>query len=344
MVRKKIKSMHEFAEACGVSRPTLSKYFNDPTSVKTITRTRIEAALKRTNFEPNHFARHFNRKRTRNVGILVPTMSDPFFAQAVSLIEMALRQEGFFPIRASSHREPQYEEDAVRMLSSMKVAGAIIAPLGERSTPSVFSRLTDTVPVVSFDSRIGADVPFVGNDNAQSVSKIVQYLCRSGEPPVFMEIPRINENATARLEGYINTMREEDREPCVVPCNTNPSWDYEREGYEQLSKALSNGGLPGKTVLCANDRFAFGAMAAAYEVGLKVGRGADCDIRIAGHDNHPLSQYTCPSLTTMSQNAEEIAARSVEILQANMTAREEDRTIPVEHVVLPAELLMRRSA
>ena len=89
MAKKSYKSMDDFATASGVSRPTLSKYFNDPSQIKEVTRKRIEAALKKSNFEPNLFARHLNRKRTRNIGILVPTMSDPFYVQVVSLIELA---------------------------------------------------------------------------------------------------------------------------------------------------------------------------------------------------------------------------------------------------------------
>ncbi len=108
--------MEEFARACGVSRPTLSKYFNDPSMVKDVTRNRIEAVLKKSDFQPNLFARHLNRKKTRIIGILVPTMSDPFFVQVVSLIELRLRDEGFLPIRASSHSSPEIEEEAVRML------------------------------------------------------------------------------------------------------------------------------------------------------------------------------------------------------------------------------------
>ena len=70
MMKKKLTSMHEFAKASGVSRPTLSKYFKDPILVKEITRKQIEAALKEFNFEPNLFARHLKLKQTRNVGII----------------------------------------------------------------------------------------------------------------------------------------------------------------------------------------------------------------------------------------------------------------------------------
>ena len=176
MAKKVYNSMNDFAAVCGISRPTLSKYFNDPTTVKEVTRKRIEQALKKSNFEPNMFARHLNRKRTRNIGILVPTMSDPFYVQVVTLIELELRAKGYWPIQISCHSRPELEAEAIRTLLAFKVAGAIVAPLGGGSHPSVLHRLTDAIPVVCFDTPASIDLPYVGNDNAQSVAAMVQYL------------------------------------------------------------------------------------------------------------------------------------------------------------------------
>jgi DNA-binding LacI/PurR family transcriptional regulator len=255
-----------------------------------------------------------------------------------------LREKGFWPVQISSHTRPELEAEAVRTLLSLKVAGAIVAPLGAGSRRSALERLSGAIPVVCFDNPAGADLPYVGNDNAQSMAAIVQYLCRSGEPPIFLEIPHLTENAGERQESYRATMAREGHTPLVIDCDAPPSWEFERLGYEQMQRILANGGLPGKTLLCANDRFAFGAMAAAFASGLKIGRSDACDVRIAGHDDHPLSRYTCPSLTTMAQNAPEIAAKSVELLLAHIES-EDDGTTPVTNrVILEATLVMRDSA
>jgi DNA-binding LacI/PurR family transcriptional regulator len=344
MVKKDYKSMDDFASACGVSRPTLSKYFNDPTKVKEVTRKQIETALKKSNFEPNLFARHLNRKRTRNIGILVPTISDPFYVQVVTLIELELRSKGYWPIQISSHTRPELEEEAVRTLLALKVAGAIVAPLSAKSHPSAVERLTDKIPVVCFDTPASADLPYVGNDNAQSVAAIVQYLCRSGEPPVFLDVPHVTETSGERQDSYRATMIKEGHSPLIINCDAPASWEFERLGFEQMQKILAKTGLPGKTILCANDRFAFGAMAAAFAAGLKIGRTDVSDVRIAGHDDHPLSRYTCPSLTTMAQNAQGIAAQSVEILLKCIDDIDEGRPSLTKKVSLEATLVMRDSA
>lgn len=342
--KKSYKSMEEFAQACGVSRPTLAKYFSDPLDVKDVTRNRIETVLKKSDFEPNSFTRHLNSKRVRNIGIIIPTIYDSFFSQFVSRIEVVLREQGFWPIQISSHTRPELEEEAVRNMLEYKVSGAIVSPLGALSHAGIFDRLQKTVPMVSFDVPLGDEVPFVGNDHHQSITAMVQYLCRSGEPPVLLESTHLTDNAMIRQNGYRAAMKSEGLDPVVIDCDFTPSWEFERLGYEQMNKLLAEGDLPGKTLLCANDRFAFGVMAAAAEAGLRVGRGASADIRVAGHDDHPLSRYVWPPLTTMAQNTQEIADKTVELLLERMDNAALGKKLPAKHVIVDAKLMMRRSA
>ncbi|TGV95397.1 LacI family transcriptional regulator, partial [Mesorhizobium sp. M2D.F.Ca.ET.145.01.1.1] len=104
------------------------------------------------------------------------------------------------------------------------------------------------------------------------------------------------------------------------------------------------GGLPARTLLCANDRLAFGVMSAAFSRGLKIGRRADCDFRVAAHDDHPLSRYTCPALTTMAQDFAAMAGRSVEILLALLDEADPPGHDMARNVKLGATLVMRQSA
>ncbi|AZO36800.1 LacI family DNA-binding transcriptional regulator [Mesorhizobium sp. M2A.F.Ca.ET.037.01.1.1] len=335
------KTMEDFARSCGVSRPTLSKFFDDPTSVKPATRKRIEDALRSSDYQPNLFARNLNRKRTRSIGIVVPTVTDPFYSEMVSRIELRLRDEGYWPVVISSHGSTELEIEATRTILSLKVSGALIAPLGKRSDQRTLEKLTQTIPIVYFDTFLEGDTPFVGNNNAKSVATIVDYLCRSGDAPVYFDIPHVNHNSAERLSSYVASMQRLGFEPIVFGDTDDYTWEFERIGYEQTEKLLGNGGLPGKTILCANDRLAFGVMAAAFSKGLKVGRKPGCDLRIAAHDDHPLSRYTCPALTTMAQDFAAMAGRSVETLLAML---DEDAAAVTPKVSLDATLVMRQSA
>ncbi len=74
MGQQKIRNMEEFAAVSGISRPTLSKYFNDADSVRRSTRERIEAALSQYDYRPNVYAVNQNRRKTRNIGVVVPNL------------------------------------------------------------------------------------------------------------------------------------------------------------------------------------------------------------------------------------------------------------------------------
>ena len=88
----KIKNMEEFSTISGISRPTVSKYFNDPESVRQTTRKKIEAAIEKYDYRPNIFAMNQNRKMTKNVGIVVPLLTDPYFAEIARNLEQRGRR------------------------------------------------------------------------------------------------------------------------------------------------------------------------------------------------------------------------------------------------------------
>lgn len=155
---------------------------------------------------PTSSAINQNWKSTKNIGIVVPHIVDPFFAEIVRLIEERCIEAGYGAIVLSSHGEADLEGNALDLLWSMKLAGAIIAPLGEKSDRDRIMQFASEVPTVLFDSPLGTGEAFVGTDNFHSVGLIVDYLCRTGEPPCFLEMPAVNENASDRRQAYIGAM------------------------------------------------------------------------------------------------------------------------------------------
>lgn len=313
MTGRKIKNMEEFAEVSGISRPTVSKYFNDPDSVRKTTRSRIEAALEAYDYRPNIFAINQNRKLTKTIGIVVPYLADPFFVEIVRRIEQRCIDAGFWPIVFSAHGQQDLENNALTTLQSLRPAGALIAPLGRSSDFESVKRFTEEVPTVVFDSNVKVGEAFVGSNNFQSIGMIVDYLCRTGEPPCFFEMPPVNPNANKRRDAYIQSMERLGHDPHVIQAG-RAGWDFERIGLDEGMRLISDRALPSDTVLCSNDRLAIGLLAAAYQKGLRVGHGPGTALRIAGHDDHPWSQFTCPPLTTVSQDYSAIAERSFDLL------------------------------
>lgn len=333
--------MEDLSKTIGVSRPTLSKYFQDPRVVSKTSRERIEAALKRVDYIPNYFATRLNRKSTGVVGIVVPFLADPFFAEIARAIETRCIDAGFSPILFSSHGKTEQENDILDTLGSMKPAGVLLAPLGRTSDRAKVERFCQDVPTVLFDSNledIGA--AFIGSDNFQSVPMMVNYLCRVGEPPCFFEMPPVNPNANKRRNAYIEAMEKLGHAPQLVQVEGN-GWSFEEIGYEQGKAVLAGGKLPSSSVFCSNDRLAIGFLAAAYELGFSVGRGDGAALRVAGHDDHPFSRFTSPSLTTVSQDYHAISEKSMETLLAAI----DDRSKISDMICLfEGRLIMRASA
>ena len=338
-----IRTMDDFATVSGISRPTLSKYFNDPQSVRRSTRARIEAALERYDYRPNIYAMNQNRRLTKNIGIVVPYMADPFFAEIARNVESLVIGAGFQPVLLGSHGSPEQEIENLNNLRLVKPAGVLLAPLGRASDAGRIAAFCDEVPTVTFDANIeGIGAAFVGSDNAQSVGLIVDYLCRSGEPPAFFEMETpANPNANKRRKAYIAAMERLGLAPQLMLAK-GTGWDFEEIGFREGSRLLKAGNLPGKTILCSNDRLAIGVLSAAFEAGLKVGIGPDCDLRVAGHDDHPFSRYTCPTLTTVAQDYAAIAQTSARILfdMIDSSARPGMR----KSELFDGKLVLRRSA
>lgn len=343
MAENKIRNMEEFAVISGISRPTISKYFNDPESVRQSTRLKIEQALERHDYRPNIFAVNQNRRLTKNIGIIVPYLADPFFAEIARNIERRCLDAGFWPVLFSSHGNQSLEKDILDSLRSLKPAGVLLAPLGRRSDRKAVERFCKDVPTILFDSEIDeVGEAFVGSNNPQSVGLVVDYLFRVGTPPCFFEMKTpVNPNANKRHLAYIAAMERHGHEPMLVRIEGD-TWAFEEIGYREGMRVISERGFHSDSVLCSNDRLAIGLLAAAYEKGLRVGRGSGASLSIAGHDDHPYARFTCPSLTTVSQDYTAIAERSVaamfEVIESGRTARDRETTL------FDGRLVMRMSA
>ena len=343
MTTTKIRNMEEFAELSGVSRPTVSKYFNDPTSVRPSTRVRIEEALERFDYRPNIYAVNQNRRLTKNIGIVVPYLTDPYFAEIARTIETHCIEAGYSPTLFSSHGRQDLENDILDTLRSLKPAGVLLAPLGRSSDKKVIERFCKDVPTVLFDSNIDnvGDV-FVGSDNMQFTSLMVDYLSRTGEAPAFFEMQNPpNPNARKRLAGYEAAMERLGATPRVfsVP---GEGWALEEIGRREARKLIESGALNAQTVLCSNDRLAIGFLAACYDKNIRVGIAPDCELRVAGLDGHPFSSFTCPALTTVSHDYNAVAERSVETLFSTMEQDKMHRQRTEK--LFEGKLLMRASA
>ncbi|MEL7164368.1 MAG: LacI family DNA-binding transcriptional regulator [Pseudomonadota bacterium] len=337
----KIRNMEEFAAISGISRPTVSKYFNDPGSVRPRTRARIEEALKEHDYRPNIYAVNQNRKLTKAVGIVVPLLVDPYFAEIARKLERCCIEKGYRPTLFSAHGQPDHEVEVLESLRGLKPAGVLLAPLGRSSDHAVLEKFCADVPTLIFDSSVGEfGLSFVGSDNQQFTTHITDYLCRTGEPPCFFEMKTpANPNAHRRRQAYLDAM-EQFGQPAKVISIDGEGWEFEEIGRQGGHKAFEDGAFSTNTVLCSNDRLAIGLLTACYERGIKVGRGSDCSIRVAGQDGHPHSRFTCPPLTTISHDYDAVSRTAADSLFSAI----DGHVTPWKSTRIEGKLTLRSSA
>ncbi len=319
MSKLKIYTMKELSKAIGISRPTLARYFEDEASVLPTTSEKIRKGLSEVDYVYNFLATRQNRKSTGLIGVVIPHFEDLFFASLLDSIEVAAREAGFTIITQSANGKSDLEARAVRKLRTMNVDGAIIVPLGAGGNHDALLAASEDFPIVFADSHPDQPVPhtdFVGTDNTASIGLMVDYLCRTGSAPAFLTMPRLNSNAIEREEAYFQQMNKHGLEGEVITTlGGMGSWQFERYGFEVMDRHFGDGRHVNATILCANDRIAIGAIRAANTYGLFAKSGeARGGLRIAGHDDHPLSRYIFPSITTVAQEVDAIGKDAVALL------------------------------
>ena len=244
LVKKNVKTMEDFARTVGLSRPTVSKFFNDPSTVRAKTRAKIEAGLKTTRFRPNIFAVNLNRKRTKIIGLIIPDPTDPFYMALSRRIEMSANDAGFLAFLLSSDGRPELEERAIETITALNVGGAIIAPLGINSHRAKLKALGEQIPIVFVDSPLDDKEPFVGTDNHQSIPLITEYLCRSGERPTYFDMPAVNYNAEERRKAYVATMERLNLEPILAKVRLRQIVGFRTRLLRSGGKNHARGRLP----------------------------------------------------------------------------------------------------
>lgn len=144
--------MQQLADYVGLSRQTLSKYFNEPQQVGYNTRILIQSAIEKTGFRPNLFASNLKRNKSKVIGIIIPSITDPFYMQLVSRISTIAEMSGYFTFTLPSNGKLSIEADAVAKLQSMNVAGALVVPLGKDSVQTKLRQMEDSLPIVYLDT------------------------------------------------------------------------------------------------------------------------------------------------------------------------------------------------
>jgi DNA-binding LacI/PurR family transcriptional regulator len=332
-VRKARPTIYDVARLAGVSTATVSRALNGTGQIAPATRATIDAAVADLGYHPNTAARSLVTRSTQTIALLLPDITNPFYAALVNGIQDRALEAGHTMLLCTTEGDPEREEQYLSLLRAKQVDGVLVD--GLVLPPDRITRFVrDGLPIVCLDRDIDSTlVPLVQVDNRLGARLATEHLLALGHERIahVTGAPDLRISAE-RIEGYRDAHRTAgiplDPELISVGSFT------EEGGYEAARSLLATRVFT--AVFAANDLSALGVLSALAEAGRRVPR----DISVVGFDDLRLSRFTTPPLTTVHQPAREIARRATELLLELAAGRRVERML---HLLEP-ELIVRGSS
>ena len=329
--------MKDIARDLGVSVITISKVLRNHPDVGDETRQRVLARVKELDYRPNLAARSLVTGRTYLVGLVVPDLLHPFFAEIAKSLSEALRAGGYYLIVSSSDEDPELEEQEINQLLARRLDTLIIASC--RSTVELFFRIEkQQTPYVLIDRTLpGLCANFVGVDDEAVGMLATKHLIDVG----CRKIAHIRGPETSpgirRMEGYKRALTQSGFQVVDDYIITEPKGDIEtrQRGAEAMRQLLTLKPRP-DGVFCFNDPLAMGAMNYALDAGIRIPE----DIAVIGCGNLHYDDALSVPLSSVDQHSRRIGQEAARIALAILNSKIPPKR---ETVVLQPDLVVRRS-
>jgi DNA-binding LacI/PurR family transcriptional regulator len=325
--------MERVAQLASVSIATVSRVINTPERVAPETRERVHAAIARLGYSYNAVAGSLSRQWTMILGLIVPTVTNPIFAESTRGIQQAANARGYALLIGSTDYRADVEEQLVKTFRQQRVDGLIVTSSHPESPALVEAQQAGTPVVLTYSSRLRSQLPCVGVDNAAAAATAVGHLIRLGHRRIAMLAGTFSgsDRSYARYLGYRSALAAHGISPepdylIEVPYTID-------DGVAGARRLLGLAERP-TAIFCANDILAFGAIRAMLDAGLRVPQ----DISVVGFDDSPMAAITNPRLTTVAQPAFTMGERACELLLALINGEQPERTL-----ILPTELHIRET-
>lgn len=329
--------MSDVARTAGVSLMTVSRVINQKGDVNPETRKRIQKIIQELDYHPSAIARSLATRQTRTIGLVIPDVSNPFFADITRGIETLAYAQGYQVFLCNTGEDPVRELAILQSLEEKRVDGLILCSsrIGSPTLMDLLSRLPAAVLINRrLKAKGGEDYQSVYLDDEISGELATLHLIKSGHTKIgYMAGPENSFSGQGRRKGYLSTMKKAGlplNPEWIIHCQ--PTVDGGHQGAIQLLNRFNEL----TAVFCYNDLVAVGALQACAELGRTVPQ----DLAIVGHDDIPLAALVSPALTTCRVSRHELGTRAVEALLERM------KNCPVgcNPISLHPELIIRQSA
>lgn len=320
-------TIQEVAVKAGVSTATVSRVFNTPDLVTSRTREAVKQAAIDVGYVPNASARTLRTQRSRALGVVLPSLLNPVFAECLQGIAKAAMAAGYSILPITTDYRRDLEEHAVGLLNAANVDGLILV-VSDPATSVALSKLSQgQVPYVLAYNR-HAEHPCVSTDGEKAVDELVQHLAGLGHRDIAMVsgVLATSDRAQQRYRGYLAGMRAAGlKNPRLIEV------PFVESSIDQLLARIDDPQRP-TALVCSNDLLAIRCIRAARLLGLRVPN----DITITGFDGIALGLDMIPMLSTIAQPNDQIGIRCVELI---MQALERNVTLrSTSSVTLPHQL------
>ncbi|EII3092795.1 substrate-binding domain-containing protein [Vibrio cholerae] len=302
-------TMKDIARLAGVSTSTVSHVINKSRFVSDEIAERVNNAAQQLNYAPSALARSLKMNRTKTIGMLVTTSTNPFFGEVVKGVERSCYHQGYNLILCNTEGDNQRMKASINTLLQKRVDGLLLMCStleGERL--DVFDRYPD-IPIVVMDwGPILFASDKIQDNSLQGGYMAAKHLIECGHKEIgCITGPLIRHQAQMRYEGYKRALAE-------AGIAINPDWivesDFECEGgYQAFDKLYQRGKLP-SALFVSNDMMAMGVIQAASQRGLRV----PDDLSLIGYDDVHIAKFMTPALTTIHQPKYRLGKAAVDTL------------------------------
>jgi LacI family transcriptional regulator len=310
--------MRDIAKDLGVSVITVSKVLRDHPDVGHATRERVLARVKELDYKPNLAARSLVTGRTYLVGLIVPDLLHPFFADIAKSLSEALRKAGYYLIISSSDEDPDLEEQEVSQLLARRLDTLIVASC--HPTAALFRRIDrHNTPYILIDRSVaGLSANYVGVDDVAVGRLATEHLISIGCKRIAHIRGPETSPGIGRLEGYRRALQQAGTtiEDDYITAVRKVDVDTKQGGREAIDHLIRLRPRP-DGIFCYNDPLAIGAMDAALEQGLLIPE----DMAIIGCGNLHYDDSLRVGLSSIDQQSRRIGDAAARITLNILTSR-----------------------
>ena len=324
-------SIKQISELSGVSTATVSRVINHNGRFSKETEERVLSVIEQYKYVPNMVARGLRRNASQIVGIIVPDITNEFFARIVLQIQMKLFEKNFSAVICNTNENEQLEISHLHFLKAQNVSGLIFIS----GNPS-HSQPNSSFPTVYIDRRPKdvwtKDTIIIESDNVQGGYLAGKALLGQGAKHIATIMDsRMHTAGETRYQGWKDAM-DETHATIIPQLQMRVQEVGFNASYERV-KSLLESGQTFDALFCGTDWLAMGALAAMHEHGVHV----HADVKVIGFDDVSIATFSSKPITTIHQDAERMGELAVELL----LKRIDGEKIEQPHRVLDVTLIQR---